>query len=72
MSARAFADSNVLIYAIESEGRNVGKATVAREMIDRLRPLRSWESSTAWSLASAAPIHSAVKRQLNGLPNGCD
>jgi predicted nucleic acid-binding protein len=29
MSDKAFADSNVLIYAIESEGANVSKATAA-------------------------------------------
>jgi predicted nucleic acid-binding protein len=41
MSDNAFADSNMLIYAIESEGANVGKATVAREMIERVRPTLS-------------------------------
>lgn len=41
MSARVFADSNVLIYAIESGGPNLSKASVARDMIERYRPIIS-------------------------------
>jgi predicted nucleic acid-binding protein len=41
MSDKAFVDSNVLIYAIEQEGANVSKATVARDMIERVRPTLS-------------------------------
>ena len=39
MSDRVFADSNVLIYAIEDH--DSGKALIARELIERTRPMIS-------------------------------
>lgn len=41
MSDRAFADSNVLIYAVAVGGEEAGKAAIARELIERTRPCLS-------------------------------
>lgn len=41
MNDRTFADSNVLIYAIEENGVERRKATIARELIDEARPTLS-------------------------------
>ena len=41
MSDRAFADSNILIYAIEENGSDPRKAAIARELIEQARPCLS-------------------------------
>ncbi|GDY20829.1 twitching motility protein PilT [Verrucomicrobiota bacterium] len=41
MSDRTFADSNVLIYAVEIGGEETDKAAIARALIERTRPCLS-------------------------------
>lgn len=41
MSDKAFADSNVLINAIEEEGANLSKAIIARNLIETMWPTLS-------------------------------